>query len=247
MKSIIKAKLLNEEEPYYLLPKTNADLKIVKSNLEVESTNVEVGFTEAEVLNLPIESIKEPAKESELNDNKAAHEYEQINFEELKEVAYQEAYSRGLSDIKDKYDHLFTKAHSVVDGIKAAIPEYVKKNELIIASIVYEAVSKIIGTTLVDKDKSLEVVANIVGGLERNLIQQVYISPKDFESLKELQELSSLDNVGVGLSSVLELLKMDGNIKLGGCRVVLRDGSVDASIDSQLHMLKSSLANKANE
>lgn len=164
-----------------------------------------------------------------------------------KEEAYKEGYAESISDVQVRYSEQFEKIDSLIKSINEALPIYIKKNEPVIASIVFESVCKIIGEELANKSKSILVVEKTINSVEKDRIREILISQDDFNAIESLN--SDLSSDGVVLEGNINqfIFKVDPTIKFGGCKIKLIDGYMDASIDGQLKALSKSLKAKVDD
>ena len=168
-------------------------------------------------------------------------------IEKTKEAAYSEGYAESISHVKTKYSEQLEKVDSTVKTINETLLTYLKKNEHVVASIVFEAVCKIIGEELADRSKSILVVEKTISTIDKDRISEILISQDDFNLIENLNKDLSSDGVVFESAVNQFIFKADPEIKHGGCRIKLIDGYLDASVDGQLKILSKSLKAKADD
>ena len=77
----------------------------------------------------------------------------------------------------------------------------------------------------------------IINSFDINTITKIHLSPRDLDELRQLQANLEVDGVAFDMSILLGKAMPDPNILHGGCKIHLKDGFVDASIESQLKSL----------
>lgn len=242
MEVLIKVALIEDKDSIFFLPLTNSfkSYDLIKDEpFKLESMNISQDEYSSEKSPIEIkESIQEDLSNLRLLEDMKA---------EIQEGAYQEGYQAGLVEVKEKYNSQFEQLSSLLVNINDALPEYLKKSESMIAVIVFESLCKIIGQVLADKSRAMDVVANVIRGLEKEKIREIYISQIDFDTIDNLGSDLAADKVALENYMDQFTFKIDPEIRLGGCKVKLVDGFLDATIERQLNILSKSLAKKADE
>ncbi|EUJ10323.1 flagellar biosynthesis/type III secretory pathway protein [Methylophilaceae bacterium 11] len=243
MVNIIKAGTVLEDDQHLILLPLHHRLE-EKVELEAEGS-VDVGdVSEHETVTLTSPDVKY------LDQQLIKHTQAEITtdiLEESKKHAQHEGFKQGVDDAKAKYDSLLAKVDRLVERIEGAVPDYVQQSQSVIASIVLEAVSKIIKVHLVDQQKSLEVIKEVIREVGQHELKSIYISPHDFNLLKQLDEQMLLDGASNDLKRLHHHFKSDSDMVMGGCRISMKDGILDASLESQLRVLIKSLTDKVTE
>ena len=246
---LIKAALANSCQNDYLLPvqplikdalvdDVYPDQKIIDSSDVLEITE------ETHAINEEPDYVNKHEKEE-------VQPLTQLELDEIKNNAREEAYRLGyeqsVSDVNIKYKDQLEAFDSVLMALNAAIPEYIEKSEAMIAAIVFESVCKIVGEVLINQSKSLEVVKQILIGLDIKKVREVFINQSDFEAIEDLKKNFSLDKEPSDLAINQFEFKVDSTIRYGGCKVKLVDGYLNATIDEQLAALSKILTKKVEE
>lgn len=247
MEVLIKTGLFDDSQSDFMLPLqlryTSTASDVVISPDEVNGTEDDSNSAGAEPIPIQLNTISEESETNKLLEEERLEEL----VEKIKEEAYRDGYAESLLDVKARYNEQFEKIDSLIVSINEALPSYLKKNEAVIASIVFESVCKIIGEELADKSKSISVVDNTIRALDKNKVREILISQKDFNSIENLNKDLSAD--GVILENVIDqfIFKVSQEINYGGCKIKLIDGFLDASIDGQLSNLSKSLKAKIED
>lgn len=244
MEVLIKTALFEDGHSVFLLPLEKLPISSQEGNREVKS--IDLNENHAVFEEHPTVTL-----DSHNQDIDSDFASEEKYFEELRvkiqKEAYQSGYSEGLAGVKAKYDEKFERIDSLISSINEALPIYLKEKEFMIASIVFESVCKILGQTLTDKEESITVVLNSIAGIDKEKIREVFISQSDFDAISDLSTAVTADEVVLNTRIDQSLFKVDASIKLGGCKVKLVEGFLDATIDSQLLTLSKSLTAKAHD
>jgi flagellar biosynthesis/type III secretory pathway protein FliH len=237
MEVLIKTTELDEEQHVFLLPLKDRDIK----NKELDDDFKLDEIADPSITDEDVDSLN-----SFEEDNKKDDDYEKEKFyEELKVKAYAEGYSEGLEEVALKYDQELEKIDLLLSSINDAIPEYLIKSEAVIASIVFESVCKIIGAALIDKTNVLELIKHTINQVEKEKIREIYISQNDYALICNLGE-DLTENSSVAMARIDGFkFKVDPMLKIGGAKIKLIEGLIDASVDGQLEILAKSLKTKA--
>ena len=241
---LIKTGLFDDTESDFVLPlQLNRFITQNESLASTEELNNSEDPLNGEHVQAQLISTSEEAL------NNAILEEQQLEdlIEKTKEAAYNEGFAESISDIKTRYGEQLEKIELTVKNINDALLTYLKKNEHVVASIVFEAVCKIIGEELANRSKSILVVEKTINAIDKDRISEILISQDDFNLIENLNKDLSSDGVVFESSINQFIFKADSEIKYGGCKIKLIDGYLDASIDSQLKILSKSLKAKADD
>lgn len=247
MEVLIKTGLFDNSQSDFVLPLqfgyTTTTNDVVDSPEESDGSEDTSKGVSSEYPSTQLSSTREDTESNVLLEEQRLEEL----IAKIKEDAYRDGYAESILDVKAKYNEQFEKIDSLIAIINEALPSYLKKNEPVIASIVFESVCKIIGEELANKQKSISVVEHTIRAIDKDRIQEILISQEDFNSIENLN--SELSSDGVVLESVINqfIFKADPEINYGGCKIKLIDGFLDASIDGQLKALSKSLKAKADD
>ncbi|MCB5191883.1 hypothetical protein LG198_14210 [Methylobacillus arboreus] len=162
---------------------------------------------------------------------------------ELEEDARQEGFRKGYEEGKalaqDEFLAGLEALGALLDAGKVSLSDVLGKQHGLIASIVFEAVCKIIGEKLSSQETCREVLEHLMRGLQEGEVACLQISERDFQAIKS----SSLLQEDTLLSSIK--LEPSADVALGGCIVKLHDGLIDARIETQLKQLAQTLTEMA--
>lgn len=238
MEVLIKTALLHEEQLNFLLPLKGVEVK--NKQLEVD---VKLDGTSGLIVTADdVDSLNKYEEDTQKKDDD--FEREKI-FEELKVKAHAEGYSEGLEEATLKYVQELEKIDLLLSSINNAIPEYLIKSEAVIASIVFESVCKILGAALLDKTNVVELIKYTINQVEKEKIREIHISQSDYSLICSLGK-DLAENKSAGQTRIDGFkFKVDPTLKIGGAKIKLIEGFIDASVDRQLEILAKSLKTKA--
>lgn len=177
------------------------------------------------------QKAKEIIQEAE---RKAAQINEQASLEreEAMESAQEEGYQNGLAQASE----ILLQAREEAAEIIAA-----SESELIRLSLVIA--EKIIGRSLeIDQHSILAIVAQAVENVRQQREIVLRIHPEDAKIIRENRR-ELLDMLG-RIKDIA--IKEDGEVTRGGCIIETESGTIDASLDAQLAMLKQRLLGENN-
>ncbi|MGY1490773.1 FliH/SctL family protein [Methylobacillus pratensis] len=159
--------------------------------------------------------------------------------EDARQEGFRKGYEEGKALAQDEFAAGLKALGALLDAGNASLSEVVGKQHGLIASIIFEAVCKIIGEKLSSQDKCKEVLEHLMRGLQEGEVACLQISERDFQAIKSsglLQEDALLSSIKLEPSS---------EVVLGGCIVKLHDGLIDARIETQLTQLAQTLTEMA--
>lgn len=246
MEVLIKTGLVNVSQSDFILPLLfNSKPKNELAVSTGESSDAEAAPNSAisDCLSTQLTTESEDASRIVLLEEQRLEEH----VARIKKEAYKKGYDESILDVKLRYNEQFEKIDALIKVINDALPSYLKKNESVIASIVFESVCKIIGEELANKSKSISVVEQTIKAVDKDKIREVLISQENYNSIVSLNSDLSSDVVALENTINEFVFKVDPEIKYGGCKIKLIDGYMDASIDGQLKILAKSLRAKAED
>lgn len=206
----------------------NADLVDNSEKPEVDSADIQY-----------VENVQHSVNEQQVLDKHL------LLLESLKENAMQQGYAEGIkkaeSEARLKYEDSIHAFSQLTESAKAAMSAKIVEMDPLIGSIIYEVVCKILGSEAISKDACVNILTQVIRNLTSEEILKIKVSPGDYELI--LPHLSSVDgNISAFIEKLQKIsIEVDASILLGGCIVVLKDGIVDATIETQLMILANSI------
>jgi len=194
----------------------------------------------------PAPDIAEIAKSlAEANDRKLKEllQARQASLEEAEAKAVAEGYARGLSEGQEagklEYAEAIRTLATLVESGKHSVVDLLIESEAVIASIVFEAVCKIVGKTMASPEACAAVVRQVLSRSSEGEIVSVLVSPGEYQQLNNDAEANPLGPSAALLSALS--LEPDDRIELGGCILTLKAGSIDGRIETQFRTFAQSL------
>jgi flagellar assembly protein FliH len=237
-KELEKAKIELDEarkQAESIVEKARAEAdEIIKEGQNQVSVLVKQKETEYETRNQELENQYQEKLQDLRSREEQAAEQMQTGFDKGHEEGFQKGYAEGLSQFENMLDSL----KKVVDEVGAR-PEQLVETELPqIQSFILKYAEKIVG--ILSQDNINVVFHNIKDALQeltRATRIKVVVSESDYESITAMQD--KFQQLFPPTANV-ELLK-DVSLQAGGCVLECETGSVDATIESQLALLKKEL------
>lgn len=169
-------------------------------------------------------------------------------IEELKQLAYEKAYTEGLAAGKSEATRQGAlEVQKSLALIKKAAQEfethcndYVAGMDKVISAIVFEAVLKIIGNDIQQVSHRADIIRQVIAQYDHQHLVQILVNPADIKAMREV-----LQDADETLSHLDSLLKPDSSVSLAGCRMVFKDGIVNADIHKQLQAFAEHLSGHA--
>jgi flagellar assembly protein FliH len=161
-------------------------------------------------------------------------------LEALREQAIRDGYREGEELARQALDDEFgAKLRSLAEVIAAAqksVHASVEGLHEIGAEIVYEAVTKIAGSTLASREGVQAVVREVVKRAKDSTRLTVHVSPSDYEWISKEKDVL-LENLGAGTVDIVP----DERVQLGGCLLETPSGNLDGRLEVQLQCLRDAL------
>lgn len=162
--------------------------------------------------------------------------------ERAKADGFAKGMAEGLEAGEGKYAVEIQSLSSLVQSAKESLETMLRGLDGVIASIVFEAVCKIVGRELATADGCVAVVRQLISQECANNPLRIRISPADLQRLRE--SASHRPEAG-WVENFLNLpLEADERVELGGCLLDIQDGSsIDGRIETQFRSFAQSLKN----
>jgi flagellar assembly protein FliH len=152
------------------------------------------------------------------------------------EEAYAEGYKNGEHEGAMLYQERLAALQKLIDTAKEQFAGDIAGLEDMIVSIVFEAICKIIGTSLHNHEGVLAMVREVMNRAKDQEKLVLRVSPQDYELLD--QHRAKLFGERSGLRH--EIVP-DDRVALGGCLIETLGGTIDGRLDSQLQLLRDTL------
>ena len=167
-----------------------------------------------------------------------------FNLQEVEEKAindgFAKGYEQGLNEASSEYSELLELFNQLLVEGRNSISSLSKDTEVLIGSIVFESVCKILGQLVVTKEGCESAVMEVIKQVKQSDILSIKVSPRDFKLLGEFKSNVTANFEGLDNDVVFE---PSSNIELGGCVLKLKDGYIDGSIKTQLAIFSESIKN----
>ena len=179
--------------------------------------------------------IEEPAAEPP----RLAPEVEQALMEERR-VAYEEAetkgfdvgYQKGLAEAEHSMQAQIAETQQLLNSVRAALEMQLTGLEDVIVASAFEAICKILGTSLHKREGVIAVVREVMSHVKESEPITIRIAPSDYDLLA--QDESALKT---GYEGMHVTLLSDDRVELGGCLIETSGGSLDGRLETQLQQL----------
>lgn len=162
---------------------------------------------------------------------------EGINAERQRvlERAKEQGYQAGVEQGRAEYETQLEAMRQLLGSVHAALTDGINGSEDLIVEIAFEAVGKILGDALAQRDGVQAAVREVIRGVREREHLLVRVSPRDHQLLTSV---GVLPNNGDGHR--LELIA-DERVELGGCLIETSGGTLDGRLETQLQRLRDTL------
>ncbi|ROH85904.1 hypothetical protein ED236_09240 [Pseudomethylobacillus aquaticus] len=159
--------------------------------------------------------------------------------QEAERTGFERGYTKGELEGRKQHQAATVALKQLVVNATGIIDQTVFDAENIIGSLVFETVCKVLGKQMLSPEACTAIIAEVLSGLQKEEFIEVRISPRDWAYINQHKE-SGNNHTGAGVFSGLPIV-VDDQIALGGCVVKLKDGLIDARIETQLQMFAQNL------
>jgi len=157
---------------------------------------------------------------------------------EAVERGYNEGLQAGHEAAKQETARSREQLSALIEGMRAEYERDLDGIAEIGAEIVFEAVTRIIGSSYMDSDGITAVVREVISHAKDRSHLVIRVSPADYRELKTAHEMFTEN----GNSQKVEILA-DDRVELGGCLLETPAGNLDGRLEVQLQQLRDTLLN----
>ena len=188
-----------------------------------------------DVMDKPFAVELDKEREIQMERERYAQEIE-IEKEHAKEAGYREGYELGNTAAQAEHAASINSLRTLFASASQSLTEGIEGAEDAIVEITFEAICKVIGGNLVDKDGVIAVVREVINHAKERENLAIRVSPDDFSLLSEHRArlLSGIEE------STAELIA-DDRVILGGCLLEAPGGNLDGRLEIQLQQLRDAL------
>lgn len=149
--------------------------------------------------------------------------------------AREQGHQAGVEQGRAEYDLQLQNVRQLIDSMHGALAAGINGAEEVIVEIAFEAVAKILGEALAQRDGVQAAVREVVRGVREREHLVVRVSPRDHQLLAGVGVLPKN-----GDAPRLELVA-DERVELGGCLIETGGGTLDGRLETQLQRLRDTL------
>lgn len=158
-------------------------------------------------------------------------------FEKAKQDGYQAGLDAGKASAQKELEQAVGQIKELLHSLKDLNEALFQEMEDSAAEVVFEAVTKIIGQTAIDKQTAFSATRAAIEQLKGRERLIVRVSAKDYEMVKAaLNDQEAAVPFATSVSVIADNL-----VQLGGCMIETEAGSLDARLEIQLQRLKETL------
>lgn len=168
----------------------------------------------------------------------SVHEEVAVRVKEAEEKAREDGYKHGESLARQHYQSLISEAEELKQKAKELHDNTISGLEDEIVEIIIQVAKKVIGTELSqNRDVILGLIRTALSATSPTEKITIYVCADDYDYV-----IGNKDRIAEGLKGIrgFEIIK-DNTLKKGECIVDTGFGTVDSSIETQLHAVESTL------
>jgi flagellar assembly protein FliH len=200
----------------------------VSSNAEADSM-----MTMAETNSTPTVSSPPPTMD-ELRDM-FSEELRSLR-EQVAEQGYAEGLKTGRAEAKQQYSDSVARLERVVVMLGDSLHKGIDGLTEIGAEVVFEAVTKIIGRSYIDRSGVTDVVKEVIRQAKDRSRLLIRVNPDDYREL-----MGEREPLIEGLNAQHVEFAADDRVDLGGCLLETPSGNLDGRLEIQLQQLRDTL------
>jgi flagellar assembly protein FliH len=155
---------------------------------------------------------------------------------QAREEGYLQGYKQGEAEALKLYRERLDALHTLIESSGEAFSREISGLEDVVVGIVFEAVCKIVGTAMVDRDGVPAVVRQVTGRVKDQEKLVLRVSPQDYNVLYQ-----NRDDLFGGGQGIKHELVADDRVMLGGCLIETSGGTIDGRLEIQLQQLRDTL------
>jgi len=155
---------------------------------------------------------------------------------ESMELGQSEGRETGKREVEQQHAERLQQLDQTIAGLQSALDQSIDGLIDVGVDIVYEAVTRILGRTLVDKSGAAAVVREVIRAAKDRSRLLIRVNPSDQAVL-----LSMRDQLIEGLSTQHAEIVADERVELGGCLLETPAGNLDGRLEVQLQQLRDTL------
>lgn len=196
------------------------DPRVAALELELETLRTHAARTEAELQTL-LRGIDEARADAVEQGRRAGHD-------------------AGVEAGRAALAHEAERLTALCERLSSGYAEVLADHEDALVEVVFAAVTRMLGDTLVSADGVAGMVRQAIGGLVQRDRLVVHLAPDDKQMLDALASAG-----GVAAFEPAVEIVADERVAPGGCLLQTRSGGIDARLDVQLRQLREALASAA--
>jgi len=163
-------------------------------------------------------------------------------FDEAYQDGYRAGEEAGRHDAEHAHDEEIGRVRELTAEIRSAFDLYLNDAEEVLVEIAFEAVCKILGQALCEREGVSAMVREVIDQVREREQLIVRLAPQDFAMLNERDgaalHLVGPEERGAGLSAWKVQLVPDERMALGGCLIDSPGGTLDGRLETQLQKLR---------
>ncbi len=159
-----------------------------------------------------------------------------VQERQARQSGFEKGQTEGREQAAAEYASQLEALANVVGSARATLDKAIEGVSEIGVEVVCEAVTKIVGQALIDRDVVISMVREVVRQAKERSKLVVHVSPVDWPMLEEHR-----DRLVEGLSIGSVELIADDRVQLGGCLLETPAGNLDGRLEVQLERLRNAL------
>ena len=227
-------------------PETGSDKVDIAAMQQSDPVSTRSSYTDINDRPAAIESLTAAENPSlvaaeSLAENQADHAEilrleKELAQREGKEQGYREGYEAGFNQGQAEYEERISSLESVIAAANGALEQGIEGAEDAAVEIVFEAVCKILGAALADRDGVASVVRRVIDLAKDREKLVIRVSPSDFNLLKD-EKTGLMRDVTLANGALMP----DERVVLGGCLLETTGGNLDGRLEIQLDQFREAL------
>jgi len=208
-----------------------ATINHLSSMLQTNADPLEEAGGDSEEIDPAPPSLAPEVEQALLEERRLAHD------EAVKE-GYAAGYEKGLVEAQQSLQTQIAEVEELLNSVRKAFDTQVSGLEDVIVAAAYEAICKIIGASLHDREGVIAVVREVMSHVKQSEPITIRVAPSDYYLLTQDENTLKTGHEGMQVT-----LLPDDRVLLGGCLIETSGGNLDGRLETQLQQLTDSILN----
>lgn len=210
---------------------STATINKLSSMRQANADLLEEAGGDSEKIALVPQTLAPEVEQALLEERRLAHD------EAVKE-GYADGHEKGLVEAQLSLQTQLAEVGGLLHSVRKAFETQVNGLEDVIVAAAYEAICKIIGASLHNREGVIAIVREVMSHVKQSEPITIRVAPSDYYLLTQDE-----NTLKTGYEGMQVTLLPDDRVLLGGCLIETSGGNLDGRLETQLQQLTDSILN----